>query len=223
VAAESSCILAATNAQVTEWNNKIQALNPYESYTLLAKDVFSSVDDPHGYLNQALHPAVIDEYEVHTIPFRSLKLKINDVCLVMRNLSRKYGLATNARVRVLHITPFSIRVQTLTTPPKTATIPRIRFKYRLAGGLSFEIIRTQFPLRLAYSITYNKSQSQTLQRVLLDITRAPFAHGHLYVALSRVTSFANISIYCDPQTNIFHNAPIATNVVYDEILHHAHG
>jgi len=83
-------------------------------------------------------------------------------------------------------------------------------------------MRTQFPLRLAYSMTYNKSQSQTLQRVLLDITRAPFAHGHLYVALSRVTNFANIAIYCDSDTNTLCHAPIATNVVYDEILLHAH-
>jgi hypothetical protein len=96
--AQASCILAATNAQVTEWNNKIQALNPNEPHQLLAKDAFSSVDDPHGYLNEALHPSIIDEYEVHTIPFRSLTLKVNDVCVVMRNLSRKYGLATNARV-----------------------------------------------------------------------------------------------------------------------------
>jgi hypothetical protein len=32
-------------------------------------------------------------------------------------------------------------------------------------------------LRLAYAMTYNKSQSQTLSKVLLDITTHPFSHG----------------------------------------------
>jgi hypothetical protein len=81
----------------------------------------------------------------------------------------------------------AIRVQTLGNNPKSATIPRIRFKFRFKKGHSFQITRIQFPLRLAYCMTYNKSQGQTLQKVLLDVTTSPFAHGHLYVGLSRVT------------------------------------
>jgi hypothetical protein len=49
---------------------------------------------------------------------------------------------------------------------------------------SYQLTRLQFPLRLAYAMTYNKSQSQTLFRVLLDITLPPFSNGQLYVALS---------------------------------------
>ena len=50
-------------------------------------------------------------------------------------------------------------------------------------------------MRLAYAMTYNKSQSQTLSKVLLDITSPPFSHGQLYVALSRVRDFNNIRFY----------------------------
>ena len=46
-------------------------------------------------------------------------------------------------------------------------------------------MRTQFPLRLAYAFTYNRSQGQTLNKVLLDCRIPSFEHGHLYVAMSR--------------------------------------
>jgi ATP-dependent exoDNAse (exonuclease V) alpha subunit len=60
---------------------------------------------------------------------------------------------------------------------------------------SYSMLRTQFPLRLAYAMTYNKCQGQTLGRVLLDSTTEPFAHGHLYVALSRVFHKDNIRLF----------------------------
>ena len=71
----------------------------------------------------------------------------------------------------------------------------MRFKFRLPYGQSFQLVRTQFPLRLAYCMTYNKSQSQTLRKVLLDTIGEPFAHGHLYVAMSRNRNFSDIRMY----------------------------
>src|SRR3546814_14077653 len=90
--------------------------------------------------------------------------------MVLRNLSKKDVLTNNRRVVVLAIQPFCVKVQTIGTNPKVFALPRIRFKFRLPQG-SFEIMRTQFPLRLAYCMTYNKSQGQELQSVLMDLRK----------------------------------------------------
>ncbi len=51
---------------------------------------------------------------------------------------------------------------------------------------------TQFPLKLAWAVTIHKSQGKTFSKVVIDIGRGTFAHGQLYVALSRCTHFEGI-------------------------------
>jgi ATP-dependent DNA helicase PIF1 len=51
---------------------------------------------------------------------------------------------------------------------------------------------TQYPLRLAWAVTIHKSQGKTFDRVVIDIGRGAFAHGQVYVALSRCTTFEGL-------------------------------
>ena len=56
-----------------------------------------------------------------------------------------------------------------------------------------EIIGTfiQYPLKTAWAITIHKSQGLTFERAIID-ARSAFAHGQVYVALSRCKSFEGI-------------------------------
>jgi hypothetical protein len=79
-------------------------------------------------------------------------------------------------------------------------------------------------LHLAYAMTYDKSQSQTLSKVLLDISSPPFSHGQLYVALSCVQDYNNIRFYVTEdqlmQSNISCTGfmPTVDNIVYEDVL-----
>jgi ATP-dependent DNA helicase PIF1 len=51
---------------------------------------------------------------------------------------------------------------------------------------------TQYPMMLAWAVTIHKSQGKTFQNVIIDIGEGTFAHGQLYVALSRCTTMEGI-------------------------------
>jgi ATP-dependent DNA helicase PIF1 len=70
-----------------------------------------------------------------------------------------------------------------------------RFRYEASSDrIESEAVGafTQYPLRLAWAVTIHKSQGKTFDRVVIDIGRGTFAHGQVYVALSRCTSFEGI-------------------------------
>ena len=218
-----SAILTATNESVDEWNTITQDKNPNESFSLFSRDNFCEVDDPYEHLSRYLSESVLNSFNANGVPTHKLKLKVNDICLVLRCM-KSVGLATNSRVQIMAISNRVITVQTLDDSHHRVLIPRIRFKFRLKYGQSYKVMRCQFPLRLAYAFTYNRSQGQTLHKVLLDSRIPPFEHGHLYVALSRHRDPQNLKIFLN--TDQLHEhpednnkfMPVIPNIVYPQII-----
>jgi MinD superfamily P-loop ATPase len=53
---------------------------------------------------------------------------------------------------------------------------------------------TQLPLMLAWAVTIHKSQGKTFDHVVINLESGAFAHGQVYVALSRATTFEGITL-----------------------------
>ena len=95
---------------------------------------------------------------------------------------------------------------------ETVHIPRIAL-CPSDDQLPCKIKRVQFPVKLAFAMTINKSQGQSLDRVGLDLQSPVFSHGQLYVALSRVTNPENLNVLLEtPQSTT------TKNVVFREIF-----
>jgi len=85
---------------------------------------------------------------------------------------------------------------------------------------------TQYPLRLAWSITIHKSQGLTFDKAIID-AEAAFAHGQTYVALSRCKTLEGIvlrskispqAIICDQSVSSF-NKQVEENQPGEKELH----
>ena len=68
---------------------------------------------------------------------------------------------------------------------KRVFIPRITLSPS-ENSLPFTLKRLQFPIRVAFSMTINRAQGQTLNMMGLYLPQPIFLHGQLYVTLSRV-------------------------------------
>lgn len=137
--------------------------------------------------------------------------------MMLRNLNQAYGLCNGTRMIVSRVGDRIVEVEIMTGTQvgKTVLIPRIQLS-PLDTVHPFTFCRRQYPLRLCYAMTINKSQGQSLKQAALYLPRSVFTHGQLYVALSRVTSPEGLKILDDSSDS--DGTDGVRNIVYKEIF-----
>ena len=219
-------MLATTNEKVCEWNSIIQELNPNEATLLKSKNKFADHDDDFGKLRDMINEVNMTNADKPDRPPHNLRLKSGDIVMLTHTLNRREKLRKNTLLQIMEICQRHIKIRFAGPLHNEAhIIPRTRSRLTFHAGLDMAITRTQFPLRLAYACTYNKSQSATLNKVGLDITHDLFAHGHLYVGLTRATNPKNIMFYTDenkltsfPDCPSLHKKIQVNNIVHKEFI-----
>ena len=137
--------------------------------------------------------------------------------ILLRNLDPLQGLCNGTRLRVVRIQSRVLECEILAArfAGTVVWIPRIHLLSPSESIVGVEFRRTQFPVRLAFVMTINKSQGQSLKHIGLDLSTEVFSHGQLYVAVSRVTDGRNVRLVVPESAPESGNIK---NVVYHEIF-----
>jgi hypothetical protein len=216
-------ILTPTNEEVDAGNTRVLKALPGEPRKLHSADTYDAeVDDkiwPIEYLNQLT---------LSGLPPHELVLKVGAVVMSLKNVNPREGIVNGTRMVVVDIKTRVLRCRLLDGKHKG----QVRFIFRLrmsstdGGVLPFTLYRLQFPIRLAYFITINKSQGQTMDNIGVYLPQPVFAHGQLYVALGRVGDAESIRVLVRDDNVHQGRGPkfglpegtYTSNVVYPEVL-----
>ena len=139
--------------------------------------------------------------------------------MLLRNLNQRAGLCNGTRLTVTSIGEWTIEAKIMNEHHENQTfaIPRITLSLK-SNKWPFVLQRRQYPIRVCYAMTINKSQGQTLSTVGIYLKKPVFTHGQLYVAVSRVTTKQGLRIYLEDDDG--NPSSETRNIVYKEVLQH---
>lgn len=196
-------ILAAKNKDVNELNIAIQNDITGQTVTYKSTDAVIDQDQVVNYPTEFLN-----SLDLAGMPPHILQLKVGVAIIMLRNINPP-RLCNGTRLAVKKLMDNVIEATILKGEYKgeDVLIPRIPL---IPADLFFEFKRIQFPVRLAFAMTINKAQGQSLEVCGLNLINPCFAHGQLYVACSRVGK---------PSALFIHTTDRKTkNIVYPKAL-----
>jgi len=114
------------------------------------------------------------------LPSTLLCLKVGSPVILLRNLDPGEGLCNGTRIMVLNVRRKVLQYRIISKDRKfrgkMVLIPRIRLSPN-AETLPMPLKRLQFPVRLAFAMTINKSQGQSVEHVGINLQTSVFSHG----------------------------------------------
>ena len=152
-------ILATTNTAIDASNKDIAERRSQHSHHIFSSD--SLISDESNRNTAFAAPEHLNLLNAQGVPPHELELRSNDLAMLTRNLNFGEGLV-NGHIYIcvlLGVSPDSrvIQIQLLTPLRPIVLGPRINFHAQV-GQQGVHFSHVQFPLRLAYSLTRNKSQ-----------------------------------------------------------------
>ena len=163
-------------------------------------------------------PEYLNTFKFPGLPPHKLQLKVGVPIMLLRNVNLEGGLCNGTRMIVTNLMSKVIEAEIITGTRvgEKVYIPRIPLTHK-DPNYPFIFKRKQFPIKVCYAMTINKSQGQSLNKIGVYLPQPVFSHGQLYVALSRATSPNGLKILFTPDPD--HPPHMTKNIVYKEFLH----
>ena len=209
-------ILAPRNVDVGEINQEILDRMAGDSRQYISADEIIREPGADPRNDEPIPIKFLRSVSSSSLPPGELNLKVGCPVILLCNLSPGQGLCNGTWMVITQMGNRVLEVQLLggERDGQSALIPQISLIPTSSPEVSFKFKCHQFPVRLAFKLSINKSQGQSVQHAGLYLCFPVFAHGQLYVALSHATSPHNIKILlADDATEC-----LTTNIVYNEVL-----
>jgi hypothetical protein len=211
-------ILAARNGDVDGLNDAVLDRMQGESRMFVSADnIVTEAGADDAEVNDAMPVEYLRSLDASGLPPGELTLKPGCPVILLRNLAPSQGLCNGTRMVIRRMSERVLEAEILGGQHngEVVFIPRITLTPSgSTTDFSFILSRLQFPLRLAFAISINKAQGQSVKYVGIDLRTPVFSHGQLYVALSRATSRRRVTILL-PSRNRENRT---LNVVYPQIF-----
>jgi ATP-dependent DNA helicase PIF1 len=205
---DGRAILTAKNVVVNQINTDIVVGMPGDEHVFFSVDTVEAGDDrAYGIATEFLNTITL-----LGMPPHRLALKVGVPVILLRNLDTSSALCNGTRLIVRRLARRLIVAEIVGGSHAGTVLNILRITTSSKGNhWPFTLLRRQFPVQLAFAMTINKAQGQTMGTVGIYLPELVFTHGQLYVALFRATSVGNVSMHCP-------NEESTTNVVYTELL-----
>ncbi|KAL6176715.1 hypothetical protein ACLB2K_053348 [Fragaria x ananassa] len=207
-------IITPKNDDVDVLNDMIIKRLPGPERTLYSFDYVE--DDTRNLYQQEF----LNSISPSGMPPHQLTIKRDAPIMLLRNIDPKMGLCNGTRLtcRGTYNNLIDAEILSGQFAGTRVFLPRISIKSGENSGLPFEMTRKQFPVKLSFALTINKSQGQTIPNVGIYLPDHVFSHGQLYVALSRGISRATTKVLVKKGSIVGEEEVFTRNVVYKEIL-----
>ncbi|CAN1818103.1 ATP-dependent DNA helicase PIF1, partial [Linum perenne] len=210
-------IVTPTNQTVSSINDYVLSQIPGMEKVYLSSDTLTTPGPNQTQLEAEYPTEFLNALTFNGMPEHQLRLKPYSIVMLLRNLNPSAGLCNGTRILLTDLGEHTLRGLIIggSYEGTIAIIPRIVLD-KSDPNWPFTLKRRQYPVRLCYAMTINKSQGQTLEHIGIYLPSPVFSHGQLYVALSRARSVDGIHIVLQNDSTI--NEAITKNIVYQEIF-----
>ncbi|XP_076911633.1 uncharacterized protein LOC143569658 [Bidens hawaiensis] len=161
-------ILAPTNEIVDEINDSLLKFFPGDEVEYLSSDTICSSEYINDTVDTTLYsPELLNGLRISRLPNHKLVLKVGVPVMLIRNLNQKEGLCNVTRLQIISLGTRVVEAKIISgtnightvlihRSPLTQSDKKIAYKFQ----------RRQFPLAVCFAMTINKSQGQSLSKIL---------------------------------------------------------